>query len=321
MKRNLLLTASLLLLASCGGGGGGGATDTGGGVTPTASLTFVLPIAEGDSAQVAYGIWPFGVHGGGHAADGHPGIDVEFAIGASVRAGADGTIQSIFDDTETPGRHTIAISHNGGSLRTDYTNVGTLFDGIVVGAAVVAGQPLGIAGAQTIWIGSAPVTFAMTHYQIDDFAVNDGLSNPFAVSPYDRLTPTAKSQFDSIWQGAAYRQELCEPYPGNDRGNVANPVLARTWTKSGGGGAAKILFTCDSGSGNVTYRFQDDTGASVEEGSVSLTPRPGGVSSIDFVGSGGTARGLYDIVSGSMTLAYGSSRPTSLDGASTYTTD
>lgn len=47
--------------------------------------TIELPIAPGDAANVAYGIWPFGVHGSSHAVDGHPGFDVEYRVGASVR--------------------------------------------------------------------------------------------------------------------------------------------------------------------------------------------------------------------------------------------
>ena len=51
---------------------------------PASSTPFVidLPIAAGDGATLAYGIWPYGVHGGGHALDGHGGFDVEYRIGA-----------------------------------------------------------------------------------------------------------------------------------------------------------------------------------------------------------------------------------------------
>ena len=59
---------------------------------PASSTPFVidLPIAAGDGATLAYGIWPYGVHGGGHALDGHGGFDVEYRIGAPVLAAADG---------------------------------------------------------------------------------------------------------------------------------------------------------------------------------------------------------------------------------------
>src|SRR5689334_997482 len=45
-----------------------------------------LPIAAEDTAFNAYGLWPFGVHGGSHAVDGHPGWDIEYRAGASARA-------------------------------------------------------------------------------------------------------------------------------------------------------------------------------------------------------------------------------------------
>jgi hypothetical protein len=38
-----------------------------------------LPIAAGDGATLAYGIRPYGVHGGGHAVDGHGGFDMRVA--------------------------------------------------------------------------------------------------------------------------------------------------------------------------------------------------------------------------------------------------
>lgn len=63
---------------------------------PAPSVAFALdmPIAPGDQGDSAYSIWPFGVHGGGHATDGHPGWDVEFRPGAQVLAAADGTVQN-----------------------------------------------------------------------------------------------------------------------------------------------------------------------------------------------------------------------------------
>jgi hypothetical protein len=67
--------------------------------------TIELPIAPGDAANVAYGIWPFGVHGSSHAVDGHPGFDVEYRVGASVRAAADGTLQNLSVDPNAAGRY------------------------------------------------------------------------------------------------------------------------------------------------------------------------------------------------------------------------
>jgi hypothetical protein len=310
------------VIAGCGGSaeiGGGSA----GGATAT-SLSFLMPVVAGEQAYNAYGIWPFGVHGGGHATDGHPGIDVEFTPGASVRAAAAGTIQAVVGDTEIPGRYTIQIAH-GARYRTDYTNVATLAEGIAVGGAVAAGQSLGEAGTQTLTIGTTPVTFAMTHFQVDDFEHNEGLSNPFAVSPVDALDPSARALFDTIWQGAAYRQELCEPFYANDRGSVANPVLTRVWIRQTGAHAGRVVFTCRTSASTAAYVLQNESGVAIEEGAVTITPTAGtAFSTIDLTPTGGTVRrGVYVITGSTMTIDYaepGAARPGDLSGGSTYTT-
>jgi hypothetical protein len=79
----------------------------------------VLPVAAGDIASNAFGLNPFGIHfggtgPGGHASDGHPGWDVEFQVGASVLAAADGVVQSVFADSFSAGRSTI----QAGALRS-----------------------------------------------------------------------------------------------------------------------------------------------------------------------------------------------------------
>ncbi|MDP2391370.1 MAG: hypothetical protein Q8N52_13665, partial [Acidobacteriota bacterium] len=44
-------------------------------------LGLVMPIDPSDVARAAFGLVPFGYHGADHAADGHPGWDVEYRIG------------------------------------------------------------------------------------------------------------------------------------------------------------------------------------------------------------------------------------------------
>ena len=85
-------------------------------------------MASGDTATNFFGLTAFGIHFGGtgpsgHGLDGHPGWDVEYRVGAQVRAAADGIVQSVFTDSFINSRSVIQIQHQGGSYRTVYTNV------------------------------------------------------------------------------------------------------------------------------------------------------------------------------------------------------
>ncbi len=193
-----------------------------------------LPIAPGDSGTNAYGIWPFGVHGGSHALDGHPGFDIEFRPGASVLAAADGTVQNVTADSAAAGRYVIRIDHVVGQAHyaTDYTNVSAIAPGVAPGQTILGGSPLGTAGTQTQFIGSSLVTWAMTHFQVNDFSRNEGLSNPNAVSPEAVLSAAGRATFETIWQTAAYQTEWCEPFATNSR--LAGFPIPRTWTIQSG---------------------------------------------------------------------------------------
>lgn len=281
-----------------------------------------LPVTRDDTATAAYGIWPFGVHGSSHAADGHPGFDVEFALGASVRAAADGVVSSVSPDPNSAGRFNIRISHVNGGYATDYTNVGPVAAGIAAGAAVTRGQPIGTAGSQTQVIGTSPVTWAMTHFQVNDFSRNQGLTNPNAVSPEAYLTPAGRALFDDLWARASYSAELTEPFPTNDRG-TAFP-LTRIWTSIGAGALTNLEITrADPLSNDQSYAIKSPDGIRVETGSVRVTPHAN-LSTIDFIPDIGAPRlGVYDVVSGTMRLNLGepgASRPSTLDGARVYST-
>ena len=99
-----------------------------------------MPIDASDAATTAFGLAPFGYHGADHAADGHPGWDVEYRIGGIVRSAAAGTVQSVFADPSVPGRSTVQIEHVVGThfYRTVYTNLATVSPGIAADAAVLA---------------------------------------------------------------------------------------------------------------------------------------------------------------------------------------
>src|SRR5436190_23274863 len=128
-------------------------------------LALSMPIDPGDSSNAAFGIAPFGYHGPVHAEDGHPGWEIEYRAGASVRAAAAGTIESVAVDPF--GRFTIQVEHVVGThfYRTTYTNLVALAAGIADNEAVRAGQPLGTPGGTT-------------HFQLDDFEYYRDMSNP-----------------------------------------------------------------------------------------------------------------------------------------------
>lgn len=288
-----------------------------------------MPVSSGDTANEAFGLNPFGIHfggtgPGGHGLDGHPGWDVEYRIGALVLAAADGTVQSVFADSFTSGRSTIQIQHqaSGGNYRTVYTNIDGVAPGITAGATVVRGQALGRAGTQSQLIGSAPRTWAMTHFQVDDFSRNEGSTNPNAVNPEIFLDVTARDLFDTIWRTAAYDVELTEPFTGNPR-DVTFPIT-RAWTRESGTLAPRIEFIRrEAASGAHTYVLYDAAGAIAERGAVTFTPA-GALSSIDLrPDAGATRRGVVDIAGDTMRIDLapaGAARPGSLAGASVYRT-
>ena len=294
-----------------------------------APFTVVLPVSAPDTDNVAFGLNPFGIHfggtsPGGHGLDGHPGWDVEFRIGASVLAAADGTVQSVFADSFSAGRATIQIQHQvgGGNYRTVYTNIEMVAPGIVAGAAILRGAPIGRAGSQSQFIGSQSRTWAMTHFQVDDFSSNMGSTNPNAVNPGLFLDASGRELFDRVWRGAAWSAELTEPFTGNPR-DVTFPIT-RTWTRESGSLAARIDFArAQAASSDHTYVMYDAAGTVTERGSVAFTPSQA-LSSIDLRSDAGPVRaGVVDVVGETMRLDLAQpdgARPADLSGATVYRT-
>ena len=284
-----------------------------------------LPIAPGDSANGAYGLWPFGVHGGGHAIDGHPGWDVEYRPGANVLVAADGSVQNA--QPEASGGHfTVRINHNVGertAYATDYTNLGSLAAGISPGAQVTRGQVLGSAGVQTLTIGTTTVTFGMTHFQMNDFSKNEGLTNPNAVSAKPFLSTAGRTLFDSIWRSAAYQTEWCEPFVTNSRG--ATFPVTRTWTLQSGPLAPILEVQCVSTMSNqYTYALLALDRSTIESGILVADAAKKPLATVDFFPSSGAARlGVWEVLSDVLQLSLGepgAARPSSLAGAAIYTT-
>ena len=286
-------------------------------------------MASGDTATNFFGLTAFGIHFGGtgpsgHGLDGHPGWDVEFRVGAQVRAAADGVVQSVFTDSFASSRSVIQIQHQGGgNYRTVYTNVESVAAGITANAPVTRGQVLGNAGVIAPTAGRG-VSYAMTHFQVDDFSRNEGSTNPNSVNPETFLDPDGRALFDAVWRTAAYNVELTEPFTGNTR-DVTFPIT-RTWTRESGALPARIdLVRRDAASNVHTYVMYDGAGAVTERGSIAaFDPTAGSQTSIDFQPQSGAPRqGLIDIVGGTMRLdlpAPGAARPRDLNGASVYRT-
>jgi hypothetical protein len=285
-----------------------------------------LPVAPGDTANFAQGLWPFGVHGADHALDGHPGGDVEFKPGSPVRAAAAGTVQLVTADGSAPGSHAVQIEHRlpTGNYRTDYIHVTSIAAGIAPGAPVAAGQEIGLALVQTRMIGSHMVTYAAIHFQVDDFSSTSGISNVNAVNPETWLSADARGTFAGIWRAAAYFQELTEPFPANPR-DAAFP-FRRTWTRESGAHPAKVVFVRpDVLAPGYDYEWRDEAGTLLERGTAMLDPLARPMSTIDFTpaGTGAVRRGVYDVESDVLRLdvsSPGAPRPSSLAASSVYRT-
>jgi hypothetical protein len=282
-------------------------------------LSAAMPIDSLDVANAAFGLIPFGYHGGGHTEDGHAGWDIEYRIGAPVRAAAAGTVVSVEPDVISLGRTAVVLEHVVGShfYRTRYTNLTDVASDVVVEGAIVAGQEIGTAGTITAAIGDASVTYAMTHFQLDDLEFHREIVDPKAVSPEPFLSAAARSLFDRMWNTAIYLQELVEPFATNPR---EAPITVRTWTRAGGNGPAGIRFTRRGTT--YTYELLAESGTVIEVGDVvlRLSARP---ATIDLISPTATRLGVYDIVSNEMRLSLASpgvARPADLSAASIYRT-
>ncbi|HEV8398159.1 MAG TPA: peptidoglycan DD-metalloendopeptidase family protein [Vicinamibacterales bacterium] len=273
-----------------------------------------LPIAPGDGATMAYGIWPYGVHGGGHAVDGHGGFDIEYRTGASVLAAADGVVETITADAHDPLRRVVRLKHarDRGTYLTDYSNLIAVPERLVPGATVARGEALGVAGA------FVDGRSAMTHFQVGDPTHLE--NGQIIASPADYVSASARALLDDLWRTSAYRAEICEPFLTNSRAHGF--PFSRTWTRQSGAGPATIDITCASDGGDVTYVMSSGDGQ-VESGTIVVgwSTRP---TTADFRPSSAASRlAIYDIVSETMRLALGSPgapRPASLDAAAVYVT-
>ena len=289
---------------------------------PGTVLSIAMPIDGADIATNAFGLLPFGYHGAGHASPGHSGWDIEYRSGAQVRAAADGVVQAIEPDTIAPGRSRVAIEHALGAhiYRTVYANLSSVREEIVLDAKVVRGQPIGVAGTLTTTIGDTTLTYAMSHFQVDDFETHREGLDPKAVTPEPFLNADGRAIFDRIWPRSAFAEELTEPFISMSRDQRI--PLTRTWRLESGDGPAGLSFTRTTNAGHQ-YLLLTQSGTAIESGAVILRVLARPFATIDLVTPTGPRLGIYDIVGDQMRLSLGSPgapRPTDLGAASVYRT-
>ncbi|MGH7336329.1 MAG: peptidoglycan DD-metalloendopeptidase family protein, partial [Myxococcota bacterium] len=265
-----------------------------------------LPILPGQGARVTFGLWPFGVHGGGHP-EGHPGWDIEYAANAPVRAAADGEVVSIEDNDAGPGQKDIEIRHRPGRS-TVYHHVVDLEPGLAPGVAVGRGDELGVAAD---FGGGHRVIHFSLRSSIDD------------VCPLGFLSAAGQAVFDATWPDAAYVEELTEPFPCNPIG-VALP-LVRTWTLDSGALPAAIELTrTDPTTQAYTYRLLDGDASELETGDVTnvqpIAAADWGWLDLEPDGGGAAHLALYRIVGDTLEIDWGAVRPADLSSASVYGT-
>ena len=198
--------------------------------------------------------------------------------------------------------------------------VAVLLLAAAAGSAVAATRHVSPSGtnAGTCLSPSAPcrtITYAMTHFQLDDLEFHREIANPKAVSPEPFLNAEGKALFDRVWATAAYFQELVEPFATNPRETT---ITTRTWMRAGGDGPAGIRFIRNGSA--YTYELLTESSTVIEVGTVSLgvTSRP---STIDLVSPTASRLGSYDLLSNELRLTLanpGSSRPAAVTAANVY---
>ncbi|HEX6164255.1 MAG TPA: M23 family metallopeptidase [Vicinamibacterales bacterium] len=286
-------------------------------------LAVSLPIAAGDFVNTAFGMTPYGYHGGEHAPDGHAGWDIEYRVGGFVRAAAAGTVDEVFSDPIT-GRFTVQIEHLVGEhyYRTIYTNLATVAADVAPRQLVSAGQALGTPGAMST-LGTPGTSGTLgIHFQLDDLEFHREGADPKAVSPEPFLSPQARLLFDQLWAQAVFAHELVEPFATNPR-TLSFPA-SRTWIRAGGDGPAGIRFTRSRAqAAEYEYALLAESGTVIETGAVAIDTAARPYPTIALTSPTAVRLGLYDIVSNEMRLSLsnpGSPRANDLSGAAIYRT-
>lgn len=273
-------------------------------------LSIGLPIQLSDVSTDHYVAWPFGVHGGGHAEDGHPGIDFCYIAGAKVIAAEAGEITAITVNTGwTPTQWDITQTIRPG-VQLRYGHIADP-PAVNVGDVLAAGDIIGDPSDTSD--GNRMIHFALS---LGSASADDD------TCPTPWFNAAASNDWDVIWQMAHYSEELTEPLGCNDR--EADPPYVATWeleTPGAIAGPESILFFRPDGyAHNYVYTFLDATGAAYETGDTEWMTSPStiGLKFVATDGSGSLSFGAGDIVGDEMQLKIDLSMPTDMSGAAVY---
>ena len=166
----------------------------------------ILPVAVAQMTTSGQVIWPFGIRAGGHP-EGHPGIDFQTILGASVFASAAGKVREVSDrsGTSLEAEKVIIIDH----ALYQGAYVGSLINiSVAVGDFVVQGQKLGDLGPFAL----GPGTYGFLHWGYTPFSTQS------PVCPYNFLTAQGKKDLEQLFALSTYDGQnqfplLCNPCP------------------------------------------------------------------------------------------------------------
>ncbi len=276
-------------------------------------LSIGLPILLADVSYDVYGAWPFGQHGGGHAEDGHGGIDFEYVPGAVTYAVADGEIVEVrLNDGHPPSIQWDIIQQIRPGVNVQY---GHIADPPIVsiGDVLAAGD---VVGSPSIMPGDS---HAVIHFSISYQEQQQGNGDMCPIPWFDAA---ATADWDVIWSLSHYNEELAEPLACNDR--EASPPYVATWNLETAGTStgpdAILFFRADGYAHNYDYTFFDSSGSVYETGVTEWMTSPStiGLKFIATDGSGSLSFGAGDIIGDEMQLKIDLSMPTDMSGASVY---
>ena len=148
-------------------------------------LSVAMPIDTFDAANAAFGLLPFGYHGGGHTEDGHAGWDIEIAHRRASACCGDRYRHQRGARSDLarfePQSCSSMLSARTFIARTIRTSPASPLKSSSM-QAVVVGQTIGTVARSRV-IGNASITYAMTHFQLDDLEFHREVANPKAVTP------------------------------------------------------------------------------------------------------------------------------------------